>query len=92
MPRIVSALVSCLPSTAAIVAALAILTGVPAAAVTADRTWSVAVHIRYVDGTVYDHAFATGVTTDELVSTLQACARAHAWGSAVTYHCYPIPE
>lgn len=58
----------------------------------APRTWSVAVHIEYPDGFVYDHAFATGVSTSDLPSILEACGRAHMGGSAVQYHCYPIPE
>jgi hypothetical protein len=71
--------------------ALANVAGAPASA-DITRTWSVAVHIRYLDGTVYDHAFATGVPREELTTTLQACARSHAWGHGVTFHCYAIPE
>jgi len=56
------------------------------------QSWSVAVHIQYPNGFVYDHAFATGLSTEELPSILQACGSAHAWGSAVQYHCYAIHE
>ena len=56
------------------------------------RLWSVAVHIEYPDGFVYDHAFATGVPTSELSSMLAACGKSHRGGSAVRFHCYPIPE
>ena len=58
----------------------------------ASQFWSVAVHIRYPNGFIYDHAFATGVPTAELPSILADCARAHQRGSAVQYHCYAIPE
>lgn len=58
----------------------------------APKTWSVAVHIEYPDGFVYDHAFATGVPTSELPSILEACGQGHRGGSAVRFHCYPIPE
>ena len=54
--------------------------------------WSVAVHIEYADGFVYDHAFATGIPTSELPSILAACGKSHRGGSAVRFHCYPIPE
>jgi hypothetical protein len=58
----------------------------------ASQSWSVAVHIRYPDGFIYDHAFATGVSTSELPTILQECGRSHWVGSAVQYHCYAIPE
>ncbi len=58
----------------------------------ASRTWSVAVHIEYADGFVYDNAFVTGVPASELQTYLQACGSSHRWGSAVRFHCYPIPE
>lgn len=54
--------------------------------------WSVAVHIRYPNGFIYDHVFMTGVSTSELPSVLQECGSAHWVGSAVQYHCYPVPE
>jgi hypothetical protein len=79
------------------VVAMAALIGINSAGVAAQpdsRTWSVAVHIEYPDGFVYDHAFATGVPTSELPSILSDCGKSH-WfgaGSAVRYHCYPIPE
>ena len=56
------------------------------------KTWSVAVHIEYPDGFVYEHAFATGVPTSDVPSILAACNSAHRFGSAVRYHCFPIPE
>ena len=34
------------------------------------KTWSVAVHIEYPDGFVYEHAFATGVPTSDVSSWL----------------------
>ena len=77
-----------------LVAALAAL-GLNSAVVSAQQasqSWSVAVHIRYPDGFIYDHAFATGVSTSELPTILQECGRSHWVGSAVQYHCYAIPE
>ena len=65
-------------------------TGISAAG--ASQLWSVVVHIEYADGTVYEHAFATGVPTSTLSSILQECGGAHRGGSAVRYHCFPIPE
>ena len=78
-----------------LVVALAAVAGIYSTSVSAQQasqTWSVAVHIEYPDGFIYDHAFATGVPTSELPSILQECGRAHMGGSAVQYHCYPIPE
>jgi hypothetical protein len=74
--------------------ALAAMTGISTgvSAAPASQLWSVAVHIRYPNGFIYDHAFATGVPTAELTSILRDCARAHRGGSAVQYHCYAIPE
>ncbi|HTM24585.1 MAG TPA: hypothetical protein VL225_05275 [Vicinamibacterales bacterium] len=75
--------------------ALAALVGLDSTGVSAQQasqSWSVAVHIRYPDGFIYDHAFATGVPTSELPSILEECGRAHMGGSAVQYHCYAIPE
>jgi hypothetical protein len=75
--------------------ALAALVGLDSTGVSAQQasqSWSVAVHIRYPDGFIYDHAFATGVSTSELPSILQECGRAHMGGSGVQYHCYAIPE
>ena len=75
--------------------ALAAVAGIYSTAVLAQepsKTWSVAVHIEYPDGFVYDHAFATGVPTSELPSILKACGQSHRGGSAVRFHCYPIPE
>ena len=76
-------------------AILTALVGLHSTGVAADATtqlWSIAVHIEYADGFVYDHAFATGVPTSQLSSMLAACGRSHAAGSAVRFHCYPIPE
>ena len=56
------------------------------------KTWSVAVHIEYPDGFVYDHAFATGVTNAQKNEMLADCNRSHRFGSAVLFYCYPIPE
>ena len=75
--------------------ALSALVGLDSTGVSAQQasqSWSVAVHISYPDGFIYDHAFATGVPTSELPSILQECGRAHMGGSAVQYHCYAIPE
>jgi len=75
--------------------ALAALVGLDSTGVSAQQasqSWSVAVHIRYPDGFIYDHAFATGLSMSALPSTLEECGRAHMGGSAVQYHCYAIPE
>ena len=58
----------------------------------ASQLWSVVVHIEYANGTVYEHAFAVGVPTSDLSTILQECGRAHRGGSAVRYHCYPVPD
>ena len=79
----------------ALAVALAALVGISSAGVAAAQatdTWSVAVHLRYVNGDSYDIVFATGVPTSELPSILQDCGRSHRNGSVVWYHCYPIPE
>jgi hypothetical protein len=57
-----------------------------------ERLWSVAVHIEYPNGSVYDHVFASGIPTSELPSILEECGRSHRGGSFLQYHCYPIPE
>lgn len=75
-----------------VLAALVGLDSTGVAAQSASQSWSVAVHIRYPDGFIYDHAFATGVSTSELPSILAECGRSHWVGSAVQYHCYAIPE
>jgi hypothetical protein len=77
---------------AATLAALIGMFSVGITAASAAPLWSVVVHIEYANGTVYEHAFATGVPTATLPSILEACGRAHAGGSAVRYHCYPVPE
>ena len=58
----------------------------------ASRLWSIAVHIEYVDGFIYDNVFASGVPTSELPAILAACNSSHRSGSAVRFHCYPIAE
>lgn len=76
-------------------ATLAVVIGVFStglAAAGASQLWSVAVHIEYANGTVYEHAFAVGVPTSELPTILAECGRSHRSGSAVRYHCFPIPE
>ena len=65
-------------------------TGVSAEA--ASQSWSIAVHIEYQDGTVYENAFATGVPTRIMPSILADCGSSHWTGSVVRYHCFPIPE
>ena len=57
-----------------VLAALVGLDSTGVAAQSASRSWSVAVHIRYPDGFIYDHAFATGVSTSELPSISQSAA------------------
>ena len=74
----------------ALLAITGISTGVSAES--ASQLWSVAVRIRYPNGFIYDHTFATGIPTAELTSLLRDCARAHRDGWAVQYHCYAIPE
>ena len=75
-----------------ILAALVGLDSTGVSAQQASQSWSIAVHIRYPDGFIYDHAFATGISTSELPSILAECGRSHWVGSAVQYHCYAIPE
>lgn len=80
---------------AAFAAVLTVLIGVQARGTTpvvASRQWSIVVHIEYPDGSVYEHAFATGVPTDLMPSSLEACGRSHWTGSAFRVHCYPVPE
>ena len=72
--------------------AAAVINSVGVSAQPAAQTWSVAVHIAYPDGFVYDHAFATGVSTSDLPRILAECGKSHRGGSAVRYHCYAIPE
>lgn len=56
------------------------------------RTWSIAVYIQYLDGSVYENVVMSGVPTNDMPAFLQQCNSSHAWGSAVRFHCYPIPE
>lgn len=60
----------------------------------ASQTWSVVVHIQYPNGFIYEHAFATGVLTADVPAILESCASAHAYGtgSAIRFHCFPVPE
>lgn len=60
------------------------------AATGSPQTWSVWVHIEYVDGFVYEAAVATGLSTSEMTSRLAECGHAHWYGSAVLYHCFPV--
>lgn len=79
----------------ALLIALSSLGGLTATRVFAhqdSQSWSIAVHIRYPNGFIYDHVFRTGVATSELPTVLQECGSSHWVGSAVQYHCYPIPE
>jgi len=57
-----------------------------------DRSWSIAVHLAYKDGSEYDYVFATNVPTRKMPSYLAECGASHWTGSVVRYHCYPIPE
>ena len=82
-------------SRALIAATLTALIGIASTRISAagdSQLWSVVVHIEYADGSVYEHAFATGVPTSSLSSILAECGSAHRGGSAVQYHCYPMPE
>ena len=75
--------------------ALAVLAGLSSTGVSAQadpNTWSVAVHLRYANGTSYDIVLATGIPTSEVPTILQECGQSHWTGSVVRYHCYPIPE
>jgi hypothetical protein len=56
------------------------------------RSWSIAVHLAYQDGSEYDYVIARGVPTGEVSSYLSECGASHWTGSVVRYHCYPIPE
>jgi len=58
----------------------------------AAKTWSVAIHIEYPNGFVYDHAFATGVPASELNTYLQACGQSHRDQNWLRVHCYAFPE
>jgi hypothetical protein len=78
----------------AFAAALAALIGFHAtvSVEAASRLWSIAVHIEYQDGFVYEQVFAAGVPTEIMPSILEECGRSHWTGSVVRYHCFPIPE
>lgn len=56
------------------------------------QLWSIVVHLEYADGTEYDYVIASGLSTDDKSSYLADCGKSHRYGSAVRYHCYPIPE
>ena len=80
---------------AVMAAGLAMLTGfagVDAAAQGQSRTWSIVVHIEYLDGFVYEGLVASGVSNEDKVSMLRDCNSSHAHGSAVRFHCFSIPE
>ena len=75
--------------------AMASLGGIYSARVSAQQatnTWSVAIHIEYPDGFVYDHAFATGVPAAELHTYLQACGQSHRDENWLRFHCYAFPD
>jgi hypothetical protein len=75
--------------------ALAAVAGIASTGVSAQEdpdTWSIAVHLRYADGTSYDIVLRTGIPMSDVVEMLQDCARAHWTGSVVRYYCYPIAE
>jgi hypothetical protein len=74
----------------AIAMAAAMVGGVSAQS--AAETWSVAVHIEYPNGFVYDHAFATGVPASELKTYLQACGMSHRDQNWLRLHCYAYPD
>lgn len=81
--------------TGVLVAAMTALVGLDSAGVSAQQDselWSVAVHIRYPSGFIYDHVFATGVSTSDLPTILAECGSSHWVGSPIQYHCYAIPE
>lgn len=76
-------------------AALTAVIGFHATVVSAEaasQLWSIAVHIEYQDGTVYENVFAAGVSTEVMPSILKECGKSHWTGSVVRYHCFPIPE
>ena len=66
--------------------------GSTAVSAQAEKLWSVAVYLRYADGTEYDIVIARGVPTSRMSAMLADCGRAHRQGTVVFYHCYPIPE
>ena len=79
---------------AATLAALIGIFSTGIAAASASPSWSVFVHIEYPNGFVYEHAFATGVSTADLPSMLEECAVAHMYGvgSWLQFRCFPSPE
>ena len=70
----------------------AAISGTNAAAQPASQTFSVAVHISYPDGFVYDGIVARGVDGSDLNAYLVECGKGHRGGSGVRFHCYAIPE
>jgi len=66
--------------------------GTGVAAQPAANTFSVAIHIEYPDGFVYDHAFATGVPASELKAYLNECGKSHRDQNWLRLHCYVIAE
>ena len=76
----------------AVAAVAGISTGVSAQP--AAQTFSVAVHIAYPSGFVYEGIFARGVEPSDLQTYLVACNQTHKWGmgSEIHFHCFAIPE
>ena len=75
--------------------ALVAAAGISATSVAAQpaaQTFSVAVHIAYPDGFVYDGIVARGVAASDLATFLAECGKGHRGGSGVRYHCYSIAE
>jgi len=78
--------------------AMLVLAGIYATGVSAQpvqpaaQTWSVAVHIEYPNGFVYDHAFVTGVAASDLKTYLQACGQSHRDQNWLRLYCYAFPD
>jgi len=80
---------------AMVAVALVVVAGISATNVSAQpasQTFSVAVHISYPDGFVYDGIVARGVDGSDLHAYLAECGKGHRGGSGVRFHCYAIPE
>ena len=75
--------------------AMAAVAGIYAPGVSAQpasQTFSVAIHIEYPNGFVYDHAFATGVEARDLQTYLLECGQSHRDQNWLRLHCYVIAE